>query len=489
MYPSGAYCNIRRSLATSTSDLGRSSSLSESGTGFIASSGVVMFGTRWSRDRENFTSSMDNRRVFKAYKERTSKVTKPKGGLLLKMKHLLNPLWSSRVTESLQPEQPENSLQQNSSQPEAHANDVLLTFFQAKGDQPLSEVEYEGVKTLLEKARNESFNRSLDVGSLDTDDANQTVIRTEQPNIVVTPYNTTLKTGNDLVLLSTPEYKPAYHSVERSSSRSIPSVKRVYLFSGLPSPYRTRIKPPSAKKQSLRILPSSDSQPLDLSSSFTTKPTSKAATTLLEILDKAEPSDNLKKFANPYSTSIKRGVIDAPSPSKRKHVATADDIHKTISFSQAREIPENNTELFARPGEEKGNEEEKVTKEEKPEKEAKPEKETKPEKEAKSAPGKVEAPFFKTETPALFKAAEAPKPAPSTQAEPPTFSTQAEAPASTQAEALGRTQPASKPAKQPPSFTNGTAEPAVEFVFPHVTPTPVSLDPGLVEKYKGQYIF
>ena len=62
------------------------------------------------------------------------------------------------------------------------------------------------------------------------------------------------------ISISTPGYKPTYHTIQNdtfdrsnqsfnNTTSIIPSIKRVYQFSGLPSPYSTRLRPPSTTKK------------------------------------------------------------------------------------------------------------------------------------------------------------------------------------------------------------------------------------------------
>ena len=86
------------------------------------------------------------------------------------------------------------------------------------------------------------------------------------------------------ISISTPGYKPTYHTIQNdtfdrsnqsfnNTTSIIPSIKRVYQFSGLPSPYSTRLRPPSTTKNiKLRNLHNENSK-LDNNTSATTTTT------------------------------------------------------------------------------------------------------------------------------------------------------------------------------------------------------------------------
>ncbi|CUM49374.1 unnamed protein product [Debaryomyces tyrocola] len=368
---------------------------------------------------------MDNRRVFRSYKEKVkdsaTPYARPNNGLFSKMKLFLTgaSLWSNHETaghddqiadntipmdiekgekgeSSIKPfsfPEPDTSIFKTplkSNQSKA-PNEVLSSFFQDKGDKPLTDVEYEGIVSLLAKSKSASntpnnsvvyrgdgasrqFESIADSTDLGNKDADTSAFRSSGSNLFATPYSQrTLKNinSNDHVL-STPEYKPVYHTInENFNTKNVPSVKRVYQFSGLPSPYRTRIRAPSLSAKPKIPTKKSPSFPKSPSAQkAASKPMSNAANSLLNILDgnthsedvemkdaSNSKSDIIEQFSNPYHRpqSVKKprsqdsnksqSAINASTPIKKQKstLLTASDINKTISFDKSEELPKEKT--------------------------------------------------------------------------------------------------------------------------------------------------
>ncbi|KAG7191554.1 uncharacterized protein KQ657_003060 [Scheffersomyces spartinae] len=272
---------------------------------------------------------------------------------------------------------------------DVNPSEVLSQFFQQKGNTPLTQVEYEGVMALLLKSKDGSGNGTgSDNGNVSdivsssantcgrrtVDRANVTTSHIQMPgSFSTTPNkqkslrNTSLRERS--VYVSTPEYKPHYKSI--NNTVNIPSIKRVYQFSGLPSPYKTKIRPPppvsaNTTMNNSTILPrniagmsTTASSPLPASK----KPLSETANTLLSILDgklstgEVSESDRevrLKQLSNPYGRGS--GLKRSKSISSQKQessssstVFTADDISKTIAYDQTKELPEPKKPLVSVP--------------------------------------------------------------------------------------------------------------------------------------------
>ena len=364
---------------------------------------------------------MDNRRVFRSYrgkvKDSATPYARPSNGLFSKMKLFLTgaSLWSNHETAGNDDQMGDNTIPMDidkgekgessiktfsfpepdtsvfktplkSNQSKA-PNQVLSSFFQDKGDKPLTDVEYKGIVSLLAKSKSASntpnnsvvyrgdgasrqFESIADSTDLGNKDADTSAFRSSGSNLFATPYNQkTLKntSSNDHVL-STPEYKPVYHTInENFNTKNVPSVKRVYQFSGLPSPYRTRIRAPSLSAKPK--IPTKKSPSISKSPSaqkVASKPMSNAANSLLNILDgnthsedvemkdeSNNKSDIIEQFSNPYHRplSVKRPKsqdsnksqpsLNASTPIKKKKgtLLTANDINRTISFDKSEELP------------------------------------------------------------------------------------------------------------------------------------------------------
>ncbi|EGW35592.1 uncharacterized protein SPAPADRAFT_58810, partial [Spathaspora passalidarum NRRL Y-27907] len=260
---------------------------------------------------------------------------------------------------------PPASTPSTTTEEDASPNKILSKFFQEKGDRPLTDIEYEGVMSLMSKSKHGTPYKRSRINSIDETLIDQTFSNIEpsskrKKTDATTPYTqkTLVQTPN--ITISTPEYNPVYHTIHNdttntSFNKSIPSIKRVYQFSGLPSPYRTRIKPPSfissRRKQlqstrankTMNNIPDTTATSFAQSKSFVSGPsTSSTAKTLLSILDgkssqqtkvASVTNDKLKLFSNPYGSRIKK--------SKPTNVSiTANDIEKTILYDKSEPLPE-----------------------------------------------------------------------------------------------------------------------------------------------------
>lgn len=305
---------------------------------------------------------MDNRRI---YKKQSS--NKRKQNLLGKVRNLVSSIWSTGSQESVVEETGASSTSSqvnNNTLPSTPANqsritniesndelktpNVLLSeFFQQKGDKPLTPVEYQGVMSLLsqsQKKPNNGVMSPLMPGSFTRFDSPtrspSTITKNHTSLVKSTPsQKTPLKSvGIDAVksapgVFSTPEYKPLYPTISANNSiRKSGSVKRVYQFSGLPSPYKTKIKAPSnntAKRYHTSLELTMEKSTKDCSKPSMTK----AASTLLSVLDdksKKNP-DYLQQFSNPYM---------GKSIAKKSQTLTADVINSTIMFDQSTNFPD-----------------------------------------------------------------------------------------------------------------------------------------------------
>lgn len=317
---------------------------------------------------------MDNRRVSQAYRDRSREKVLPypsRGGLLTKMKRYFSAGSASNSSAQKQsrsttqpPPQPANQsvLAAQSSfiapannsfvEGDVTTNRILSSFFQEKGDRPLTQIEYEGVMSLLDKSR---ANITMPVEETPQAEKHEETNNTIEArhNQTFAPYsqkvlrNTSMLDAN-LTSIATPEYKPVYHTFN-DTSRSNVSLKRVYQFSGLPSPYRTRIRAPNLNARRAKRLASAASQtsvvPDTSLQSVAQKPLSNAANSLLSILDNAhteEPSqlDTSKPLHNPFARNKRRNPVSLEPAAKRAAVLGASDITKTVLHSKATELEE-----------------------------------------------------------------------------------------------------------------------------------------------------
>lgn len=334
---------------------------------------------------------MDNRRVMKAYRDRSGRILST-GGLFSRVKRYFSgPSPQQTLPE---PKQAQNHKQRNftTATPQAlHSNTlladlsrsvtmsspqkaategedpnrILSAFFKEKGDKPITEVEYEGVMSLLERSKanitlphdDKPVEPKEDVDASVNTQMNESAAH----NHTFAPYsqtklrNTSMFSNNSSFAVS--DYKPTYHTFnESNTSRANVSMKRVYKFSGLPSPYQTRIKAPNFAARKLRRIAPLDKlqvSTVDVSTSAIAdstapeptaepfRPKSKTANALLSILDgdeaslaKAESvpgteeSSTVKPLHNPYFRP-KRRQVSRPSSN-----LNASDITSTVLHSK-----------------------------------------------------------------------------------------------------------------------------------------------------------
>lgn len=189
------------------------------------------------------------------------------------------------------------------------SNAKLADFFAKKGGEPLSEMEIEGVKSLMKKAnrfskssgRNSSINTTLDPNN-STDFVYSRVLKNSRVPSVGVP------------TMGAPTYVPKYddsfgsHSAANMSNRTTSSRRRVFDYSSLPSPYKTTVYKYSAADKS--HVSNRVSNPSSASQSMVLKPSggkkmSNTASALVSLLNNENPkSETSHHLANPYSNHV-----------------------------------------------------------------------------------------------------------------------------------------------------------------------------------------
>lgn len=366
---------------------------------------------------------MDNRRVMKAYRDRSGQY-QTSGGLFSRVKryfsgtaapdpqirtvsavtapkrsataHEPTPLHSNTLLADLS-----RSILSTSVLPAADSEDsnrILSSFFQEKGGKPLTDVEYEGVMALLERSKAsitlplpdqspkkpETMEASNTVNTNNQNSNNQNANNSinTQSNHTFGPYSQTKLRNSSMYLnnssFAVSDYKPQYHTFNESTSRANMSMKRVYQFSGLPSPYRTRIKAPDLAARKLRRITPVVSHPDTMDANLTTdktvnassntaagnvadrtanhtigaaqqsfRPKSKTANALLSVLDgkkerngpeldiqlEVREEEIRRPLHNPYFRPKRRQITRHPVAS-----LTAADISNTILHNKTEEI-------------------------------------------------------------------------------------------------------------------------------------------------------
>ncbi|ANZ76395.1 BA75_04169T0 [Komagataella pastoris] len=160
----------------------------------------------------------------------------------------------------------------------------LAKFFTEKGDQPLSDVEIQGVLSLM----NQSARYQDDASTV------QSTPKILRPQTVEP-------------IKSTPKYKPSFNSpANKSMDVYSTRKKRLIEFSSLPSPYRVRISSPLASLISKQEIKKIEEVP----KKETPKPLSGTANALEGLLNQnqkeANPKPEVSRFANPYVSGLKK---------------------------------------------------------------------------------------------------------------------------------------------------------------------------------------
>lgn len=193
------------------------------------------------------------------------------------------------------------------------SNTTLAKFFSEKGDRPLTDVEMEGVLSLMRKARNKmnassnssfvSFNANGDLGDSET------------PHILKTTMTPRSYTGS--LTSFTPKYEGSTPSSTLHGTRngSISSARRVFDYSRMPSPYKTTIykytpsTSQSMMEKSLISAPGKISKGSKYGNKMGNgtgkKSLSNTATALVSLLDNPGLGEKpLSNIANPYSSQV-----------------------------------------------------------------------------------------------------------------------------------------------------------------------------------------
>ncbi|KAG5418433.1 hypothetical protein I9W82_003961 [Candida metapsilosis] len=269
-------------------------------------------------------------------------------------------------------------------EPIENPNDILSTFFKEKGNSKLTDVEYEGVMALMSKSRmGTPYKRPMTEMSFTNDEPSfkkrhlgndSTMVGNVTSIIGSTPSRQKVIRMNGNTTLHAPGYTPKYSKVyndtfDRSYSlinNTIrnsfgPTSRRVSSRSRRPAPYKSRINSSTLLKADggeTSVRNENNSSILRLANetankSYSSKPPSKAAQTLLNILDgkdevegsekdsQCQQNDKLKLFINPYGTGSERKSKKFSNSSSQTSGITAQTIGKTISFSKSEPLPKN----------------------------------------------------------------------------------------------------------------------------------------------------
>ncbi|CAI4054616.1 FG-nucleoporin NUP60 SKDI_01G0730 [Saccharomyces kudriavzevii IFO 1802] len=188
------------------------------------------------------------------------------------------------------------------------SNAQLANFFSKKGNEPLSEIEIEGVMSLLQKS-NKSMNTSKrGQKSSESSNADHSLILKESGSTPISVSNA-------------PTFNPKYDTTTVSNASmnttlgTIGSRKYSFNYSSLPSPYKTTVYRYSAAKKisdtytantSVQSAVSAKSTRAGVTKPTSTKKMSNTAAALVSLLDEKDikRSNPVSELANPYSSYV-----------------------------------------------------------------------------------------------------------------------------------------------------------------------------------------
>lgn len=188
------------------------------------------------------------------------------------------------------------------------SNAKLASFFSKKGNEPLSEIEMEGVMSLLQRSNKSMIAPEREQKMSENSNADQSLILKETGS---TPIN----------ISNTPTFNPKYDtSVVSNASMNttlgnIGSRKYSFNYSSLPSPYKTTVYRYSAAKKipdtctantSVQSIASVRSARAGVSKPPPTKKISNTAAALVSLLDEKDMKriNPASQLANPYSSYV-----------------------------------------------------------------------------------------------------------------------------------------------------------------------------------------
>ncbi|AAS53368.1 AFL004Cp [Eremothecium gossypii ATCC 10895] len=192
------------------------------------------------------------------------------------------------------------------------SNAKLAQFFREKGDAPLTEIEYEGVMSLIK--RSQSVASTPDGKNILPKEVSELRVLRSTSDTTYTP-------------LRAPSYTPKYgnialHNTNSAGTSTPPTRRRVFDYSRLPSPYRTTVykysaaKVPSQGTTTRKTSENAVSKPVK--STHAPKKLSHTASALISLLDgegKADISESsaYASLSNPYSSHISHMHRGRPS--------------------------------------------------------------------------------------------------------------------------------------------------------------------------------
>lgn len=231
----------------------------------------------------------------------------------------------SNMTQSIQGDESDDE-----SQIANTSNAKLADFFSKKGDAPLTDIEMEGVLSLMKKASRSGTTRKRPLITTDFDDSTTL----ESSRVLKSSRTPSMIASSHRAPSFTPRYDDSVgsQSLGNASLRSSSSRRRVFDYSSFPTPYKTVVYKYSAadgtngsRVGSTAVASEASSNEVALSSRTYDQPTQKLSNTasaLVSLLDGKPADRGLSSLcSNPYSSYIEpirdyKKTVSASHPSK-----------------------------------------------------------------------------------------------------------------------------------------------------------------------------
>ncbi len=225
----------------------------------------------------------------------------------------------------------------NHGEPELSPNVQLAEFFKKKGSEPLTEIETEGVLSLIRKVHSPASSDPTVLSPPTINPVSFSPVQKSPIKLKTTPQRRSTIVPQENLVSTTPGYNPIYTSKPSPRRRTTsPEKRRSFKYSSIPSPYRISQKPQQISDK-LELSPSKRRAVEDESNAHdSTKRLSQTASTLLALLEntdekeepkrKLSPKNAQKPLTNPYALSpvsrrdrksTRRSLALHKSPSKQ----------------------------------------------------------------------------------------------------------------------------------------------------------------------------
>ncbi|KOH52494.1 FG-nucleoporin component of central core of the nuclear pore complex [Saccharomyces cerevisiae] len=214
------------------------------------------------------------------------------------------------------------------------SNAKLANFFSKKGNEPLSEIEIEGVMSLLQKSSKSMITSEREQKSAEGNNIDQSLILKESGSTPISISNA-------------PTFNPKYDTSNASMNTTLGSIgsrKYSFNYSSLPSPYKATVYRYSAAKKipdtytantSAQSIASAKSVRSGVSKSAPSKKISNTAAALVSLLDENDSKKNnaASELANPYSSyvsQIRKHKRVSPNAAPRQEISEEETTVKPL---------------------------------------------------------------------------------------------------------------------------------------------------------------